>query len=178
MPLTTIQYGSLASSEVMNDNFGYLDNRITTVSNNLTSTANSLSSSIAGINTTLTQMNEDLEDDIEQLEADLDSLETDFNNKDDAPDYTQGISITREAMPYTIEKDGYIDVAIAASNGTAVLYINQIKIAHAYSSAPGYDCAISGQYRVCSGDVISYTGYAFQWMKFFPLKGGNDVLQS
>ena len=35
MPLTHIEYGSLASSETMNDNFEYLDDRVTTVANNL-----------------------------------------------------------------------------------------------------------------------------------------------
>ena len=32
MALTEIEYGSLASSEIMNNNFQYLDNRISSVS--------------------------------------------------------------------------------------------------------------------------------------------------
>ena len=171
MPLTTIQYGSLASSEVMNDNFGYLDDRITTLANNVTSSTSTIQSGISGLNSRLSQKDSELEDDIEQLETDLESLQTDFYNKDDAPDYTNGISIN--ALPYTIEHDGYIDVAIAALNGIATLIINQTKIAHAYSSNTNFYGIISGQYRVNAGDVVSFTGYSLQWMNFFPLKGGN-----
>ena len=171
MPLTIIQYGSLASSEVMNDNFGYLDNRITTLANNLTSTSSTLSSSIASVNTSLTQKDEELEDGIEELESDLEDLQADFESKDDAPDYTSGISIS--TLPYTVPADGYIDAAVTACNGTAALYVNQIKVAHAYSSNPTYYSMLSGQYRVCEGDVISHTGYSLQWVNFFPLKGGN-----
>lgn len=35
MALTEIEYGSLASSDVMNKNFEYLDNKISDVSENL-----------------------------------------------------------------------------------------------------------------------------------------------
>ena len=54
MALTTIEYGALASSQVMNNNFEYLDNRITSVSNTVTSNNSSILSNIASINTAIT----------------------------------------------------------------------------------------------------------------------------
>ena len=49
MALQEIEYGSLASSEVVNDNFEYLDGRITTVGSSITT----LQSNIQSLNTTL-----------------------------------------------------------------------------------------------------------------------------
>ena len=54
MALTTIEYGALASSEVMNNNFEYLDNRITSVNNTVTSNNSSILSNLASINTSIT----------------------------------------------------------------------------------------------------------------------------
>lgn len=51
MALTRIEYGSLASSDIMNNNFEYLDNRISAVNNSLGLNNSSISSNIASINT-------------------------------------------------------------------------------------------------------------------------------
>ena len=50
MALTRIEYGALASSETMNNNFDYLDNRISTVVENITTDNASIYSNIASIN--------------------------------------------------------------------------------------------------------------------------------
>ena len=55
MALTKIEYGSLASSETMNNNFEYLDNRISTVVENVTTDNASIYSNIASINSLITQ---------------------------------------------------------------------------------------------------------------------------
>ncbi len=49
MALINIEYGSLASSSVMNNNFEYLDNRISTLSESLTAATSSISSVSASI---------------------------------------------------------------------------------------------------------------------------------
>ena len=46
MALTEIEYGSLASSEVMNNNFEYLDNKISDVSENLASNVATINANI------------------------------------------------------------------------------------------------------------------------------------
>ena len=59
MALTEIEYGSLASSEIMNNNFQYLDNRISNVSETVSTNQAGVNSNIASINSTLTSMSED-----------------------------------------------------------------------------------------------------------------------
>ena len=51
MALTEIEYGSLASSDVMNKNFEYLDNKISDVSENLASNVATINANIATANT-------------------------------------------------------------------------------------------------------------------------------
>ena len=55
MALTRIEYGALASSETMNNNFDYLDNRISTVVGNMTTNNASIYSNIASINNLIDQ---------------------------------------------------------------------------------------------------------------------------
>lgn len=71
MALTEIEYGSLASSEVMNNNFEYLDEKITDVSESLTSTAAAINSNIATINSSMASMSETLSQSIEDLGTNL-----------------------------------------------------------------------------------------------------------
>ena len=56
MSLTEIEYGSLASSRVLNDNFNYLLSQINTVSGNLTAQSASVASQIATLNTSITNL--------------------------------------------------------------------------------------------------------------------------
>lgn len=53
MALTNIEYGSVASSEVMNSNFQYLDDKIGSVSQSLSANTTTLSSSIASLSATV-----------------------------------------------------------------------------------------------------------------------------
>lgn len=71
MALTEIEYGALASSEVMNNNFNYLDNRINNISETIIANTASNNSNIASINSTISSLTEKLNTDIENLNADL-----------------------------------------------------------------------------------------------------------
>lgn len=167
MSLINIQYGSLASSEVINNNFEYLDNRITSGANNLTALSSSMYSNIANINTTLTEQNNN----VSELESDINQLRNDFDSQDLSPDYSRSVSIN--SFPYTVPADGYIHTAIAALEGTAELYINNNKVGHAYASTNTFYSMISGQYQVKEGDIVSVSHGIIQWMRYFPQKGGN-----
>ena len=57
MALTKIEYGALASSQVMNNNFDYLDDRITSLSQSMSSANSAIYSNIASINALITQTN-------------------------------------------------------------------------------------------------------------------------
>lgn len=65
MALTEIEYGSLASSEIVNGNFTYLDNKISGVAENITTTAATINSNIATINSTMSAMREEINNSIE-----------------------------------------------------------------------------------------------------------------
>ena len=71
MALTEIEYGSLASSDVMNKNFEYLDNKIVDVSEDLASNVATINSNIATINSSITTMNENLTKSVEDLNTNL-----------------------------------------------------------------------------------------------------------
>ena len=68
MALTRIEYGALASSETMNNNFDYLNGEIADLSDSLTSQVAGIFSNIASINSAISAMQEDFETRISALE--------------------------------------------------------------------------------------------------------------
>ena len=62
MALINIEYGSLASSETMNKNFSYLDDKISETSDAIMTTISSMLSSIATINSRLSEITGDIVD--------------------------------------------------------------------------------------------------------------------
>ena len=71
MALTEIEYGSLASSEVMNNNFGYLDNKISDVSETLSSNVATINSNIATTNASISTLGENVNKSVEALNTNL-----------------------------------------------------------------------------------------------------------
>ena len=71
MALTEIEYGSLASSEVMNNNFEYLDNKISDVSENLASNVATINANIATANTSISTLGENVNKSVENLNTNL-----------------------------------------------------------------------------------------------------------
>ena len=69
MDLKIIEYGSLASSEIMNNNFSYLDEKIETNSEATNTSISSLLSNIATINTRLNDLVETFSDSIEAVNS-------------------------------------------------------------------------------------------------------------
>ena len=71
MALTNIEYGSLASSAVINSNFSYLDDRISDSSESIMTNISSILSNIATINTRLNTLSDGIEDAVEELNTKL-----------------------------------------------------------------------------------------------------------
>lgn len=69
MALTRIEYGALASSETVNNNFDYLNNQIGDLSDRLTSNIAGVLSNIASINSAISALQEDFEARISALEG-------------------------------------------------------------------------------------------------------------
>ena len=97
MALTEIEYGSLASSEIMNNNFQYLDNRISSVSETVSTNQAGVNSNIASINSTLTSMSEEIDADIEEINKSLEETIAKFSeNGIFTTTYVNGTSWYRE----------------------------------------------------------------------------------
>ena len=58
MTITNIEYGSLASSEILNNNFSFLEEKITNFNDEINTSISSILSNIATINTRLTEFPE------------------------------------------------------------------------------------------------------------------------
>ena len=80
MALTEIEYGSLASSEIMNNNFEFLDNKITSVSESIVTNMASVNSNIASINSSISSLNSDLSSSIEELDTSLEEAQQVFTD--------------------------------------------------------------------------------------------------
>lgn len=157
MPLTTIQYGSLASSSVMNDNFGYLDNKITTVSGNLTTVSASIYSSLSSMNSTYTEQIEDITSDISDLETDLGSLRDDFDSYNIAPNYSQAVAINYTSGD-EVGFDGWLAVKFRAVGGSDVtVSINSVPVLSGLAGTNNI-CGSSGVVLVSSDDVLTWSG--------------------
>ena len=77
MALTRIEYGSLASSAVMNNNFDYLDDRISGVAASLASNTATINSNIATLNLSITNSNEELQTSLTTLQNNFSTVLSD-----------------------------------------------------------------------------------------------------
>lgn len=76
MTLINIEYGSLASSNTMNQNFTYLDDKIDETSDSINTSISSILSNIATINSRLNEMSEEFEDSVAQLNTTIDDYKS------------------------------------------------------------------------------------------------------
>lgn len=78
MALTNIEYGSVASSQIMNDNFKYLDDKISSVSQSLSANTTTLSGSISSLSATVLANKTSLEENVQQISTQLESNTSDL----------------------------------------------------------------------------------------------------
>ena len=170
MPLTHIEYGSLASSETMNDNFEYLDNKISSVAGDLSSTSSSIYSSIASLNSTLSEQANEISSDLNDLREYTEHFKVDYESTDNSPDYSHGIAIS---LPYTVSLNGYIYAGVDGLDYAQYIYVNgKPVVGHCGSGYGGHWVYSGATFRVSVGDYktsskVSGTLY------FYPMKGAN-----
>jgi hypothetical protein len=130
MDLKIIEYGSLASSEIMNNNFSYLDEKIETNSEATNTAVSSLLSNIATINTRLNDLVETFGNAIETVNTKID----DYKNKTKLmisensmiPNWMGCVAI-ENLYSYVIQKSGYLLLILeGALNGE--IFINDVAI--------------------------------------------------
>ena len=120
MTLTTIQYGSVASSEVINGNFTYLDGRITSSNESTSTSLSSIQSNIATINSRITQLSESVTSSLATLSATVETYRTKVKllvkNSSMVPNWNSCTSISfTSGTNYTASSNGFVLVIPSAS---------------------------------------------------------------
>ena len=173
MPLINIEYGSLASSEVMNDNFEYLDDRITTVANNLTSASSSLYSNIASLNSNFSQQYESLSSDLSSLTSYAEAIRADFDSLNLTPDYSKAVTVVNSSGSgsHNIDWDGWLAFDLYCRQNSAMfqIYVDGVMVG-ATASDEGDRAA--GVVLVNKGSVIDWNGSQTIIIKKIPFVGG------
>ena len=170
MALEHIEYGSLASSEIMNNNFEYLDNRISSVAEMQATESSNIYSHVANINTNLSQQDTNLAADISSLQEDVNTLTNAFNAQNNAPDYSRAIGIS---LPYTVQNDGYVYAGVDGIDAHRYVYVNG-QIVHGHCGYSGGKSVYSGSiFRVSNGDIVTCSKIMGQYC-FYPMKGVNN----
>lgn len=130
MDLKIIEYGSLASSEIMNNNFSYLDEKIETNSEATNTTVSSLLSNIATINTRLNDLVETFEDSIESLNSNLEEYRQKtkilVSENSMIPNWAGCISIP-DLSSYEILSNGYL-LLILENTTSSSISINGVNV--------------------------------------------------
>ena len=75
MALIEIEYGALASSDVMNKNFEYLDNKISSVSEEIVANNATINSNLSSLNSNISATQEELNSSIENIQENLTEAE-------------------------------------------------------------------------------------------------------
>ncbi len=113
MALINIEYGSIASSDTMNKNFLYLEDKITELSNSSNTMISSILSNIATINSRLGEITDDVQDDAKNFESKIEDYRTKtrlaLNNLSMLPNWDKCFALTNEEQAsFKVPKNGYL----------------------------------------------------------------------
>lgn len=166
MPLTKIEYGALASSSVINNNFEYLEDAIGDVSDNLTSNIASVYSNINSLSSTVTTLNQAQTEALEDLSDTVDEIQV-MASYDTSPDYSSGYQIS---LPFTAPENGYVYAGVNGQDEPHYVYVNS-KPVLGHCGYSGFKWVYTGAtFRVSEGDVVS-SSRADGTNYFYPMKG-------
>ena len=115
MALTNIEYGSLASSSVLNSNFLYLDNKIAETSDSINTSISSILSNIATINSRLVDLSEEMQSSLEVCNDNLTKGLTQQEEKAKVlvdsvsllPNWSECVQVT-SLSSFTASSNGYL----------------------------------------------------------------------
>ena len=173
MALINIEYGSLASSETVNKNFTYLDEKIAESNESIMTSISSILSNIATINARINDISENMNDSVENLNSVVEDYKSKtkllVNKATMVPNWSSCTSITlTSGKKYTAPANGYVlIVSETISEGKVTVNSKSVVVK-----------VINGQYDnaaellvipVASGDVVTTTldvDYAY----FLPAK--------
>ena len=153
MALINIEYGSLASSETMNKNFQYLDDKISETTSSFTTSISSVSSNIATINSNLSELSGNLEDAKEEIDEKISETNTNIMTALMLPDWSACISIGKPSS-YTVPANGYILINPQAQ-GAGNMTVNGTTVYLKYRGHENDNAAQLVPYPVKKGDIVT-----------------------
>ena len=142
MALINIEYGSIASSSVMNANFEFLDDKIGETAENFNTSISSILSNIATINTSLGDLSNQIKDAIQDFNSKINELKNKaqiaFNEFSMVPNWNGCFSIS-SLNSYKVKTNGYL-LLIPVNDSKGGIKINNTTVvlkeqAHAYDRA-------------------------------------------
>lgn len=128
MALINIEYGALASSDTMNKNFSYLDNKIAETNESTLTSISSILSNISTINSRMSEITNLVEDSFSTMSSQIEEYKQKtkvlVNTASMVPDWSNitTISITADSI-YTAKKNGYV-LVVAVNNSAGNLMVN------------------------------------------------------
>lgn len=161
MSLINIEYGSLASSETMNQNFAYLEERISDSNETIMTSISSILSNIATINARLSELSQTLEDDIYNLDTKLEGYKNKtkllVSKANMIPDWLQATGITLSSTSvYTSPSNGYLLILPLSNGGGYIIINNQNYVLKQFNNS--YDNASELMViPVTAGDTVKLT---------------------
>ena len=143
MALTNIEYGSLASSTVMNGNFQYLDNRISALAQDSTASTASINSNLATLNSSLNLLSQNTGDAISNIESSVTDIDNKFSSNGLYVDiYVNGNSWYKEYF--------------SDSGKTTRVWIEQGGLVHTNSSVTFLKSMSNANYTLTLGRLADY----------------------
>ena len=173
MALINIEYGSLASSETMNQNFIYLDYKIAESSDSIMTSISSILSNIATINTRLNEITENMGDSINSLNTVLEDYKSKtkllVNKASMVPnwEYCTLLEFTTGTQ-YTVPSNGYL-LLLPSATTRGNLIINNKSIVFKNRGSSYDNSAQLSLIPVFNGDIVS-SDAIFSNVYFLPSK--------
>lgn len=170
MALINIEYGSLASSDIMNKNFLYLDDKIADNNNTVSTSISSILSNIATINTRLNDLAESLSDYVEQFTSSLEEYKTKtkllVQKSLMVPNWT-GCSVLADLTNYTAPSNGFLLLStINTSEG--IININGVDVSLKKRWSSYENCTLAVALPVKKDDLVK-TSVSFYQAFFIPV---------
>lgn len=125
MSLTNIEYGSIASSDILNKNFSLLNNKISANNDAISAELSSVLSNIASINLKLNELSDEISDThftlISQINDLKNRIQNVVNEVNLLPDWSEILSIEK-LTNFNVESNGYL--YLVPQNDNASVDIN------------------------------------------------------
>ena len=175
MAITKIEFGSIADPEIINNNFEYLDEKVTDTSSKIYTNNADLE---ALINSQVLTLTNNLNDKVEVINSDIKKVEDSVAETKDSlkeiydwitPDYKKGVDA---GATFTAPSYGVVMITFNVNNSSAYITVNGTNVAR-YVDGDGVSGAVNQSFTipVAKGDVVKRTAGDTKFSRFFPYKG-------